>query len=266
MLARRMSWGARDPGLMRPDDPWAYHQGMPGVWNIAHRGASIDRPENTLAAFEEAIRQGADVIEADVRATSDGELLVIHDATLDRTTNARGALASMDYTRARSLDAGRGERIPTPDEVMEVARGRVRVTFDIKDHDAVDAIVAVVRELEMTDSVAFSSFLPEIGERIRAFGLASPLIQLVESAAGLASITARGAGTHQGISGIGMPAKLVSAQMTERLRRHGFGVFAWTVDDPEEMQRLVADGVNGVLTNRPGVLASVLRAQNAARP
>ena len=62
---------------------WAYHRDMPGVWNIAHRGASADRPENTLAAFEEAIRQGADVIEADVRTTADGELLVISDPLLD---------------------------------------------------------------------------------------------------------------------------------------------------------------------------------------
>jgi glycerophosphoryl diester phosphodiesterase len=238
---------------------------MPGVWNIAHRGASMERPENTLAAFEEAIRQGADVIEADIRTTGDGALLVIHDATLDRTANAHGAVAEVDYARARSLDAGRGERIPTPDEVLEVARGRVRVTFDIKDHDAVDGIVAVVRELEMADSVAFSSFLPEVAERIRAFGLASPIMQVVDSAAGLASVMTRRVGVSFGVSGIGVPAPLISAQLTEQLQRHGFGVFAWTVDNPRELERLIDDGVNGILTNRPGVLAAVLREQHASR-
>lgn len=239
---------------------------MPGVWNIAHRGACADRPENTLAAFEEAIRQGADVIEADLRVTRDGELLVIHDATLDRTTNAQGPVAGIDYARARGLDAGHGERIPTPDEVLELARGRVRVTFDIKDHDAVDGIVAMVRELDMAAAVTYSTFLPEITERLFELGVASPVMQSVDSAAGLASITTRHSGGPHGLSGIGIPAALVSAQTTEHLQRHGFGVFVWTVDDPEAMRELVGAGVNGILTNRPAILAGVLREQGAARP
>ena len=159
---------------------------MPGVWNIAHRGASADRPENTLAAFEEAIRQGADVIEADVRTSSDGELLVINDALLDRTTNATGPVSGTDYARARSLDAGRGERIPTPDEVLELARGRARVTFDIKHREAVDGLIAIVAELEMAESVTFSSFDPEIAERLCALRTTSPVMQVVDSAAAAA--------------------------------------------------------------------------------
>jgi glycerophosphoryl diester phosphodiesterase len=265
MLARRLTEGVGVVARMLAIGRWGYHPGMPGVWNIAHRGASVDRPENTLAAFEEAVRQGADVIEADIRVTSDGELLVLHDATLDRTTNAQGALAEANYARARSLDAGRGERIPTPDEVLEVARDRVRVTFDIKDDDAVDGLVAMVRELEMSESVTYMSFQPEVADRIRALGLASPVMQSVDSAAGLASITTRHGGVYHGISGIGIPAALISAELTEDLQRHGFGVFAWTVDDPDEMQRLISCGVNGILTNRPGVLAAVLREQRATR-
>jgi glycerophosphoryl diester phosphodiesterase len=238
---------------------------MPGVWNIAHRGASADRPENTLAAFEEAIRQGADVIEADVRTTSDGELLIIRDPLLDRTTNATGPVSGTDYARARSLDAGHSERIPTPDEVLELARGRARVTFDIKDHEAVEGLVAMVDELAMTDSVTYSSFEPEIAERLRALGVTSPVMQVVESAAAVASLTTGHVGAGRAISGIGVPAALVSAELTDRLHRHGFVVFAWTVDDAGEMERLVRDGVNGILTNRPGILAGVLRAHDAGR-
>jgi glycerophosphoryl diester phosphodiesterase len=265
MVARRPAnrvRGLPDLGVRRP---LAYHPVMPGVWNIAHRGASADRPENTLAAFEEAIRQGADVIEADVRPSADGELLVINDALLDRTTNATGAVSGTDYARARSLDAGRGERIPTPDEVLELARGRARVTFDIKDDAAVEGLIAIVDELEMADHVTFSTFGPEIAERLHELGVASPIMQVVDSAAGLASLAVGHGGAGQAISGIGIPAGLVSAELTDRLQRHGFGVFAGTVDDPRQMERLVRDGVNGILTNRPGVLAGVLRAHDAGR-
>jgi glycerophosphoryl diester phosphodiesterase len=238
---------------------------MPGLWNIAHRGASADRPENTLAAFEEAIRQGADVIEADVRMTADGELLIISDALLDRTTNATGPVSGTDYARARSLDAGRGERIPTPDEVLELARGRARVTFDIKDQEAVGILVAMVDELEMADSVTFSTFDPEIAARLRALEVTSPVMQVVDSAAAVASLATGHADTGSALSGIGVPAALVSGPLTERLHRHGFTVFAWTVDDTGEMERLIRAGVNGILTNRPGVLAGVLRAHEADR-
>jgi glycerophosphoryl diester phosphodiesterase len=238
---------------------------MPGVWNIAHRGASADRPENTLAAFEEAIRQGADVIEAGVRTSSDGELLVINDALLDRTTNATGPVSGTDYARARSLDAGRGERIPTPDEVLELARGRAGVTFDIKVEEAVEGLVAIVDELEMAESVTFSTFEPEIVERLRELVVVSPVMQVVDSAAAVASLATGHAGTSRAISGIGIPAELVSAELTDRLHRHGFAVFAWTVDDADAMERLVRDGINGILTNRPSVLAGVLRAHDAGR-
>lgn len=265
MVARGPGERAAAARLAGAARSWAYHRLMPGVWNIAHRGASADRPENTLAAFEEAIRQGADVIEADVRATADGELLIISDPLLDRTTNASGPVSGIEYARARGLDAGRGERIPTPDEVLELARGRARVTFDIKDHAAVDGLVALVAELEMGGDVTYSTFDPDIAERLRTLGVTSPVMQVVDSAAALASLATGHAGAGQAISGIGVPAALVSADLTDRLHRHGFGVFAWTIDDPGEMARLVGDGVNGILTNRPGILAGVLRAHDAGR-
>src|SRR5208282_4382348 len=126
-------------------------------------------------------------------------------------------------------------------------------------------LVAMVDELAMTDSVTYSSFEPENTERLRALGVTSPVMQVVESAAAVASLTTGHVGAGRAISGIGVPAALVSAELTDRLHRHGFGVFAWTVDDAGEMERLVRDGVNGILTNRPGILAGVLRAHDAGR-
>jgi glycerophosphoryl diester phosphodiesterase len=233
---------------------------MPGVWNIAHRGASLERPENTLAAFEEAIRQGADVLEADVRMTVDGELVVINDETVDRTTDGRGPVRELDYAHVRRLDAGGGERIPTPDEVLDLARGRARVVFDVKEADAVDTLVAMVQEFEMTEGVTFSTFSPEASERLREAASDNPVMTLVESAIAIVSLVPG----HVG-AGFGIPAALISPEITNSIRRRGFGVYAWTVDEPEEMARLVDCGVNGIVTNRPAVLAAVLNERGVAR-
>ena len=229
------------------------------LWNVAHRGASADRPENTISAFELAIAQAADVLECDVRATSDGALLVLHDATLDRTTSGAGPLREMTAVSARALDAGGGERIPRLGEVLELARGRVRVNVDLKEADVVEQAVATVRDADMIDDVTFISFLPEAWERLEAISPESPLIHLIDSAAALASLAMGDAGTTSLATGVGVPHSIVNEGMVGHLHRHGFGVFAWTVDDPEEMRRLIGCDVNGIVTNRPATLAEVIR-------
>jgi glycerophosphoryl diester phosphodiesterase len=234
------------------------------LWKVAHRGASAERPENTLPAFRLAIDQAADVIEADVRATADGDLLVLHDATVDRTTSGSGLLAELTTEQARALDAGDGERIPMVSEVLEVARGRSRVNLDLKEIGVVEPAVRLVHEAGMVDSVTFISFLPEAWDLVAELSPESPVIQLVDSATGLAGL-AMGEGVAQSVAiGVGMPYGLVQADLVERMRRHGLGVFAWTVDDDAEMRRLIDAGVKGIVTNRPAALAEVVRQLRAA--
>jgi glycerophosphoryl diester phosphodiesterase len=229
------------------------------LWNVAHRGASHDRPENTLAAFELAIAQGADVVESDVRRTADGHLLLLHDATLDRTTSGSGPLRALSAEEARALDAGGGEPIPTVEELLELARGRARVNLDLKEVDVVDGAVEAVRAAGMLESVTFISFLPEVWDRLAALVPYSPVVHLVDSAASLAGLAMGEAGTQSVAAGVGVPHALVSRGLVDRMHRHGSGVFAWTVDDEAEMRRLVACDVNGIVTNRPAVLAGVVR-------
>ncbi len=231
---------------------------MARVWNVAHRGASADRPENTLPAFELAVEQGADVIEADVRRTADGALLVLHDPTLDRTTSGTGPLSALGEAEARRLDAGDGAPLPTVAEVLETARGRVRVNLDLKELEVVEPAVRLVHESGMLDSVTFISFLPEAWDVLERLTPESPIIHLVDSAAGLAGL-GMGDGALSMAAGVGVPAALVGEELVERLHRHGYGVFAWTVDDDAEMRRLIEAGVNGIVTNRPGVLSEVVR-------
>ncbi len=234
------------------------------LWKVAHRGASADLPENTLPAFERAVALGADVIEADVRLTSDGTPLILHDATLDRTTSATGPLAAMTAAEARAVDAGGGAPIPTVEEVLEVARGRARVNLDLKELDAVRPAAEIVQAAGMVDGVSFISFLPEVWEALEQVNPGCPVIQLVDSAAGLASVAMGDVGTQSHMAGVGVPAALVTQGLVERMHRHGQGVFAWTVDDDAEMRRLIGLGVNGIVTNRIDALVEVERQMRAA--
>lgn len=227
------------------------------LWKVAHRGSSAARPENTLAAFELAIAQGADVIECDVRRTGDGALLILHDATVDRTTDGTGPLRDLTAEEAQALDAGHGERIPSLAEVLELARGRVRVNVDLKEADIVEEAVEAVRWADLLDWVTFISFLPEAWEQLAELAPESPRIHLVDSAAGLASLAMGDHGSQSTASGVGVPHDLVNESVVEWLQRQGMGVFAWIVDDEQEMARLIELGVNGIVTNRPGALAEL---------
>ncbi len=230
------------------------------LWKVAHRGASAERPENTPAAFELAIAQGADVVECDVRRTADGALLILHDAEVDRTTSGSGALREMSAVAARALDAGDGQAMPTLAEVLDLARGRVRVNVDIKEIDIVAPTVQAVRDAEMVESVTFISFLPEVWEQLERLTPENPRIHLVDSAAALASLAMGDAVSQSVAAGVGVPYELVNEGMVAYMHRHGFAVFAWTVDDPHEMRRLIECDVNGIVTNRPAALADVLQA------
>ena len=112
----------------------------------------------------------------------------------------------------------------------------------------------------MVESVAFISFLPEVWEQLDRIMPESPLIHLVDSAAALASLAMGDAVSQSAAAGVGVPYELVNEGMVGHMHRHGFAVFAWTVDDPQEMRRLIECDVNGIVTNRPAALADVLQA------
>src|ERR1700679_3268138 len=126
---------------------------------ISHRGEHLQRPENTMPAFEEAIRVGADYFEADVRTTSDGKLVLSHDATVDRCTNGTGSVAEMTFDQLEALDAGikkspefAGTKIPTFDQALDLARGKIGIYVDVKNASAQD-LVAHIDGHGMTDHV-----------------------------------------------------------------------------------------------------------------
>jgi len=246
--------------------------------NIAHRGASAAAPPNTLAAFEKAIELGADGIEFDVHFSADGVPVVIHDFTVDATTDGSGRVADLTLAQLKQLDAGTrfdpaftGERIPTLDEVLEAVSGRrgwggeLLLNIELKttspgDNGLERAVITLVEQHSLSRRVLFSSFNPfslrrakRIAPHIPAGLLYDQGLSLPLRRAWLAFLAPHEA-RHPHY-------KMVDARYMAWARRRGYRVNTWTVDDPAEMRRLVGLGVNGIITNVPDVLRSVLESQ-----
>lgn len=245
---------------------------MAGVAVIAHRGASAYCPENTLPSFEAAVELGADMVELDVRLSRDGEVIVFHDATLERCTNGRGRTADHSLKELKRLDAGSwfdrrfaGTRIPTLEEVLALCRGSIGVNIEIKKEAAADGVDGGIEErcLEIVnrgcraERVMFSSFEPQVLRRLRQASRDIPVAVLYDKT----------------MYGSGMPSEITARYKADAfncdrseldgawladLHGHGIPVHVYTVDDEKEMNRFIRAGVDGIFTNRPDVLRKLV--------
>jgi len=239
------------------------------VLNIAHRGASSVAPANTLAAFEKAVELGADGVELDVHLSADGVPVVIHDFTVDATTDGSGRVGEMTLAQLKQLDAGSyfdpafaGERIPTLEEVLELAGERLLLNIELKGTSPCDdgleqAVAALIEQHGLGDRVLFSSFNPFSLRRVKRIAphiptglLYAPGLPLPLRRAWLAPLVPHEACHPE--------HTMVDAHYIAWTRQHGYRVNTWTVDDPEEMRRLIRLGVDGIITNVPDVLRQAL--------
>lgn len=239
------------------------------VLNLGHRGASYDAPQNTLAAFRLANAYGADGYELDVHLTKDGVPVVIHDFTVDKTTDGTGPVAGFTLAELKRLDAGvkfsprfAGERIPTLAEVFDILEPHSIVNVELKtkslgDNGLERATIRLIRERGLQDRVILSSFNPFSLFRVKRLApdlkiglLYAPDLPLYLRKAWF-RLLLRPQALHPHYS-------MVGGRYMEWAERHGYEVNVWTVDEPEDMRRLAALGVNAVITNRPDVLKSVL--------
>jgi glycerophosphoryl diester phosphodiesterase len=231
---------------------------------IAHRGASGDAPENTLAAFRRALELGADAVELDVQLSADGEPVVIHDDLLDRTTDGRGLVQDQPLAALRRLDAGRwfherfaGERIPTLADALALLR-RLRVIVEIKNcpisHPGIAARVAgVIREVGHED-VTVSSFDHPLLLEIRAAAPEIPTAVLFFARpVDPARLAADAAATILHPQWFFLTPGMVAAAHAAGLR-----VETWVVDEAAHMARVAAMGVDGIISNHPARLIAFL--------
>lgn len=230
------------------------------IW--AHRGASAVSPENTMAGFRTAEAAGADGIELDVHLSRDGIPVVIHDETVDRTTDGRGLVASMSYGELRQLDAGSwfapsfaGEAIPSLEDVLRWADDRIRLDIEIK---AVPAGLAVLELLRTCPGarVLVSSFDHDLLEHLRIQEPDLPLGFLVDSRFWRRTV-ARAAKCRA--ESVHPRFNLLSRPLLSACRRNGLAVHCWTVDNPDLCVSLRSMGVHGVFTNAPALVADRLR-------
>ena len=252
---------------------------------IAHRGGRGLAPENTLAAFARSAALGVDVLEMDLRQSSDGALIVLHDRRVDRTTNGQGAADSLSLAQLKQLDAGyhfspdgqtfpwrgQGVAIPTLDEVF-TAFPNMRFLIEIKDDS--DALVSdfcrTIRRFELNDRVIAASFRSGPLESLRQ--TCPEVATSASSSAGMSFVFLHwlrlDAAYHPTSQAFQFPPRfgkidLIDRRFIARAHAHNIQVHVWTINDPDAMQRYLDLGVDGLITDYPDRLLSILQRQPA---
>ncbi|MFQ5537418.1 MAG: glycerophosphodiester phosphodiesterase [Gemmatimonadota bacterium] len=267
---------------LRPRPGRTYLAGAPLL--VAHRGGSRLAPENTLTAFRQALELwGADMLELDVRCTRDGRVVVIHDETVDRTTQGRGRVADFDWAELRDLDAGyrftdpagehayrgRGVRIPLFEEILE-SFGDVRLNVEAKEPGAAEPMVEMVRRHGAEHRVLLAAEHEASRREVRGYpgpwGASRPQIFRFW----ISSRLPRGGPYVPRADILQVPEtwrgrRIVSPGFVAAAHRRNIPVQVWTVDDPHDMRRLLSWGVDGIQTDRPDILARILH-EEVGRP
>jgi glycerophosphoryl diester phosphodiesterase len=249
---------------------------------FAHRGGSLLRPENTMVAFEHGMSFGADALELDIQQTRDGELVVIHDPTLDRTTSGSGPVASFSLDEARAFDAGyrftldngatfpyrgQGITVPTLRQVFERFPD-TRINIDLKEStpDREARLWALIQEFAAEDRICAGCFTHAALVRFRRLTggrvatSASPREVRNFVLAALSHMTGwlRPAYDALQVPDTYGSVRIVSRTTVEAAHRLGIDIHVWTVDERSHMQALLALGVDGLMTDQPDILADVL--------
>lgn len=253
---------------------------------IAHRGGAGLWPENTLYAFERAAEMGVDVLELDVHTTADGVLVVMHDSTVERTTDGAGAIRQMTLAELQRLDAGyrwtpdagqtfplrgKGLRVPTLAEVFD-ASPRVRFNIEPKQQEPslTPALCQMIRERGLTNRVLIGSFTSGVLEEFRRdCAEVATSASTSEVATFMALNTAHVGGAQQlAAKALQVPeyaggVHVLTKNFIDAAHARNLQVHAWTINQPEHMQRIIALGVDGIMTDYPDRLLTVLANQPA---
>jgi glycerophosphoryl diester phosphodiesterase len=216
---------------------------------IGHRGARGHAPENTLLGIRRALELGVDAIEIDVQFV-DGQLIVIHDATLNRTTNGRGRVARKPFAALRELDAGQGERIPTLAEVFELVNRRVLINIELKGRKTARPVAALIENYVQTRGWEYRDFLVSSFRRPELKQLAGGKIPL----AILFSRRTRGfpkLARELGAVAINPPLRFTTEKLITKAHALDLRVLVYTVNEPEDIARLRTWKADGIFTDFP---------------
>jgi glycerophosphoryl diester phosphodiesterase len=229
---------------------------MASIRVIGHRGCGVGPLENTLRAMREGLAAGADGVEFDVHASRDGEVVVIHDYTVERTTNGAGLVAQLNLTQLKRLDAGEGETIPTLQEVIDELKGQpnLLINVEIKAPDIEEKVLDIIRRSSIAGRVIISSFSQSILRAVHsldgkvATGLlySHPLENPVQAAQDV------------GATALHPQYGFVSEAIVRECRRAHLLINPWAVDEEADMRRMIGLRVDGIITNKPRRLRMLL--------
>lgn len=253
----------------------AFFQGLRAPLHISHRGGARLAPENTMVAFRAAVQTfHTDMLELDVHATSDGEVVVFHDATVDRCTDGAGPLRSLSWAQVSKLDAafrfdggrlkGQGVRVPRLVEVLDAFPG-LRVNLEVKDETALAPFCQLMKQRpdELRRLCIGAEHDPLAARLFEALPTALHFFPANALAAFVMSARTDEVVDDERFTVLDMPLEwegvtVFDRALAEVAHRLGKWVNVWTIDDPDVMRGLVRDGVDGIMTDRPDVLRQVL--------
>ncbi len=256
--------------------PALYAEGVPPAFldhplplGFAHRGGAEEFPENSLAAFRAAVDLGFRYLETDVHLTADGVVIAFHDEELDRVTDGSGVIADLRWDEIRHARIGGTEPIPTMADLL-TAFPDVRFNIDAKSDTVVDALIALIDDHGAADRVCIGAFDDGRLARIRT---SLPGVCTAIGPNGIARLKAGSIGIPVGsLAGdcAQVPTRhgrwlVVSRRFVRAAHRRGLQVHVWTIDDADEMHRLLDLGVDGVMTDRPTILREVYRSRGLWR-
>ena len=221
----------------------------------SHRGAGSLEPENTLRAMQRAIALGVDQIETDVQLTRDGYLVLMHDPTVDRTTNGTGEIAELTLAEIRQFDAGLGERVPTLEEALTVTQKKMVLQIELKGPGTAQPVVQAVEAANAVDQVILTSFKHQwlieartLNPQLRTGALWGRLpADVVQQTQQL------------GLHALHIWHEWIDQQLVKDAHRQGLLVRAWNTDKEDDMRRLIELGVDAIGSDRPDLLLDVCR-------
>lgn len=222
---------------------------------MGHRGAPADEPENTLRSFARALAVGVAAVELDVQLTKDGRLAVIHDETLDRTTNGRGPVQAFTLAELKRLDAGRGEPVPSLEEVFELVQGKAHLVVELKQPEAAGALLDFFEERRAFEFATIISFWhPAVKALKKAESRLSTGILMVGCPVDPVGL-ARAADADALI----LQYAYVTPELVAAAHENGLLVYVWNIDDTNTLKPYLSMNLDAICTNRPQEIINYLK-------
>jgi len=222
------------------------------ILKIGHRGAMGYAPENTLKSFRKALELNVDAVELDVYVCKSGELVVIHDDKIDRTTNGKGYVIEKTLAELKSLDAGEGENVPLLSEVLDVIDRQIKVNIELKGAGTAKPVYELIEEYVKNKSWKYDDFMISSFNHyeLKVFKELNPHIEIGALITGIPIGLAEFAGKVNADS-VNLSIEFINQDFVDDAHKRGLNVYVWTVNDFDDIERMKELNVDGIFSNFP---------------